>query len=32
MVDLIVLVIFLGASALTYFLVLGCESLMEKRS
>ncbi len=32
MLDLLVLAFFALASALTYLLVLGCESLMEKRS
>jgi hypothetical protein len=32
MLDLIILIIFVIASTLTYFLVLGCESLMEKRA
>ena len=32
MLDLIILVVFVVASALTYLLVKGCEDLMEKRS
>ncbi len=32
MLDLLVLAIFVIASALTYLLVKGCEDLMEKRS
>lgn len=32
MFDFVILIIFVAASALTYLLVLGCESLMGKRS